>query len=67
MKNSKAGKIKLTNEFACYPETMWTMEENLPDVLVNSIFSKLAPASCGSIIAGMCISRSVSSGSQTIL
>lgn len=37
------------------------------ELLFISIFSKLAPASCGSMTAGIFISRSVSSGSQTIL
>lgn len=39
----------------------------LPDEPFDNIFSNVAPASWGSMTAGMCMSRSVSSGSQTIL
>ena len=41
--------------------------KNILDERLDNNLSNSTPASCGSITVGMCMSRSVSSGSQTIL
>lgn len=60
-------KISLLGNKLAVALWLWRTRKCLPFELFISILSKLAPASCGSMTAGMCIFRSVSSASQTIL